>query len=209
MARRSGFVSNARAAPPDFFFAQRFCLLWRIVTAVALRHTVHHSAPPRSGVNFCTMLAVEGLPQTSPTASPPPRQTNRRLNNNKRRRKKDSGHGQSATKQRRRPALHRQLSSANRRDKKRKCRYPGGRPGHNSHAACTARDHCTTDSAHDRSQESATAAPGSGPGLVWVNTKTHVYHSQKSRWYGTTKEGKYMSEEEAKADGNRPARNSE
>jgi hypothetical protein len=58
-------------------------------------------------------------------------------------------------------------------------------------------------------RESATAAPGSGPGLVWVNTKTHVYHSQKSRWYGTTKEGKYMSEEEAKADGNRPARNSE
>ena len=58
-------------------------------------------------------------------------------------------------------------------------------------------------------RESATAAPGSGPGLVWVNTKTHVYHSQKSRWYGTTKEGKYMSEEEAKADGNRPARTSE
>ena len=55
-------------------------------------------------------------------------------------------------------------------------------------------------------KESATPAPGGGPGLVWVNTKTHVYHSQKSRWYGTTKEGKYMSEEEAKTDGNRPAR---
>ena len=58
-------------------------------------------------------------------------------------------------------------------------------------------------------KESATPAPGGGPGLVWVNTKTHVYHSQKSRWYGTTKEGKYMTEEEAKADGNRPARSSE
>ena len=54
--------------------------------------------------------------------------------------------------------------------------------------------------------ESATPAPGGGPGMVWVNTKTHVYHSEKSRWYGTTKEGKYMTEEEAKADGNRPAR---
>jgi hypothetical protein len=58
-------------------------------------------------------------------------------------------------------------------------------------------------------KEAATPAPGGGPGLVWVNTKTHVYHSQKSRWYGTTKEGKYMTEEEAKADGNRPARSSE
>ena len=58
-------------------------------------------------------------------------------------------------------------------------------------------------------KEYATPAPGGGPGMVWVNTKTHVYHSQKSRWYGTTKEGKYMSEEEAKADGNRAARVSE
>jgi hypothetical protein len=58
-------------------------------------------------------------------------------------------------------------------------------------------------------KESATPAPGGGPGLVWVNSKTHVYHSQKSRWYGTTKEGKYMTEEEAKTDGNRPARSSE
>ena len=58
-------------------------------------------------------------------------------------------------------------------------------------------------------KESATPAPGGGPGMVWVNTKTHVYHSQRSRWYGTTKEGKYMSEEEAKADGNRPARSND
>ena len=58
-------------------------------------------------------------------------------------------------------------------------------------------------------KESVTPAPGGGNGLVWVNSKTHVYHSQKSRWYGTTKEGKYMTEEEAKADGNRPARSNE
>lgn len=58
-------------------------------------------------------------------------------------------------------------------------------------------------------RESATPAPGGGTGMVWVNTKTHVYHSEKSRWYGTTKEGKYMTEEEAKADGNRPARANE
>src|SRR5437879_476089 len=58
-------------------------------------------------------------------------------------------------------------------------------------------------------KESVTPAPGGGNGLVWVNTKTHVYHSQRSRWYGTTKEGKYMTEEEAKADVDRPARGNE
>jgi len=31
----------------------------------------------------------------------------------------------------------------------------------------------------------------------------------KSRWYGKTKQGQYMTEEEAKEDSNRPARSSE
>lgn len=58
-------------------------------------------------------------------------------------------------------------------------------------------------------KDSFTPAPGGGTGLVWVNTKSHVYHAQKSRWYGKTKEGQYMTEEEAKEEGNRPARSSE
>ncbi|HEV2096212.1 MAG TPA: hypothetical protein VGQ82_06875 [Chthoniobacterales bacterium] len=48
-------------------------------------------------------------------------------------------------------------------------------------------------------------APGGGPGQVWVNTRTHVYHKQGSRFYGTTKHGKYLSEEEALKEGARPA----
>ena len=50
----------------------------------------------------------------------------------------------------------------------------------------------------------ATPAAG-GPGMVWVNTDTHVYHKQGSRFYGKTKAGKYMSEAEARKEGDRPA----
>ena len=46
-------------------------------------------------------------------------------------------------------------------------------------------------------------APGGGHGLVWVNTETHVYHKEGSRFYGTTKKGKYMTEAEAMKGGNK------
>src|SRR5262249_24476536 len=46
-------------------------------------------------------------------------------------------------------------------------------------------------------------APGGGHGLVWVNTETHVYHKEGSRFYGTTKKGKYISEAEAVKEGDK------
>jgi len=38
-------------------------------------------------------------------------------------------------------------------------------------------------------------------GMVWVNTASGVYHREGDRWYGKTKDGKFMSEEEAKKAG--------
>jgi Protein of unknown function (DUF3761) len=54
------------------------------------------------------------------------------------------------------------------------------------------------------STANTTAAPGGGPGMVWVNTPTNVYHCSGSRYYGKTKEGKYMTEAQAKAAGAHP-----
>ena len=43
--------------------------------------------------------------------------------------------------------------------------------------------------------------------VVWVNTKSGVYHFKGQRWYGRTKEGAYECRKEADSEGDRPTHN--
>ena len=51
------------------------------------------------------------------------------------------------------------------------------------------------------------AQPSPGSGMVWVNLDSGVYHKEGTRYYGKTKNGKYMSEADAIKAGYRAAKN--
>ncbi len=46
-----------------------------------------------------------------------------------------------------------------------------------------------------------------GDKMVWVNTRSHIYHFQGERYFGSTQEGKFMCEHDADKEGDRPTRN--
>lgn len=43
-------------------------------------------------------------------------------------------------------------------------------------------------------------------GMVWVNTESGIFFHEGDRWYGKTKEGKFMTEADAKKAGYREAK---
>ncbi|MCI0151962.1 hypothetical protein KNO81_39700 [Paraburkholderia sediminicola] len=57
------------------------------------------------------------------------------------------------------------------------------------HSEQAARRHCPKDT------------------VVWVNTRTGVYHFKGQRWYGNTREGAYECRGEANGEGDRATRN--
>jgi len=74
-------------------------------------------------------------------------------------------------------------------------------PSESSHT--TARN----ERSHATSANSVHAQTPPSPGMVWVNTDTKVYHKSGSRWYGKTKQGKWMTEADAQKAGYKSAKN--
>jgi hypothetical protein len=68
-------------------------------------------------------------------------------------------------------------------------------------AASAAAPAATTKASPSSKAASMTQAAGGGPGLVWVNSDSNVYHCYGTTYYGKTKQGSYMSEGDAKTKG--------
>jgi hypothetical protein len=80
------------------------------------------------------------------------------------------------------------------------CRGHGGVQSWGTTPAATG----DTAAAPSATAPATTGTTKAGPGQVWVNTASKVYHCPGTRWYGKTKQGSYMSEADAKAQGDRP-----
>ncbi len=63
----------------------------------------------------------------------------------------------------------------------------------------------STQSEKTKTKESVAQAPPQ-KGMVWVNLDSGVYHKEGARWYGKTKNGKFMNEADAIKAGYRSAK---
>jgi len=64
----------------------------------------------------------------------------------------------------------------------------------------------TVDKIRSQVTVGRTADRSAHDGMVWVNLETKLYHNESSRWYGKTKNGKYMSEADAIKEGYRASK---
>ncbi len=83
---------------------------------------------------------------------------------------------------------------------------PTPAPTHNAPVPQTPTTPMSGNSGAYSGTPAATQAPGGGSGMVWVNTDSKIYHKQGDRWYGRTKDGKYMSESDAQKAGYRDSK---
>ncbi|WP_445228117.1 signal protein [Comamonas sp. MYb21] len=84
---------------------------------------------------------------------------------------------------------------------------PAAKPAPAAKAAPVAPAAAAPAAAADKAKAKA-PAPGGGAGKVWANTSSKIYHCQGDRYYGTTKQGEYMTVADAKAKGIQPAKGS-
>lgn len=70
-----------------------------------------------------------------------------------------------------------------------------------SSSTSTSRTPASSPSSSKTATSATSAKPQTPPpnssGMVWVNTDSGVYHKPGTRWYGKTKQGKYMLEADA------------
>jgi hypothetical protein len=71
--------------------------------------------------------------------------------------------------------------------------------------AMTLQTHATNQSSKPVTISAADIAAAKASGKVWVNLDSGVYH-QGGRWYGKTKNGKFMTVDEAKKAGYKAAK---
>jgi len=83
------------------------------------------------------------------------------------------------------------------------CRGHGGVQSWGAAEATTIPMNAPAEPTAPTTNRRATPTPANN-GQVWVNPDTKVYHCAGDRWYGKTKQGSYMSEAQARAQGARP-----